>query len=194
MACMKASVVSFSPIVCSSWHGLPRTQDLLNVRGISEAKVEKLREACTKLVVRAGASAARAGHPLPGARSCGIAETSQPSGFRSATEVAHARASIMRLTTGCKEVDEIIGVAAADARARAFVGSVCAGARVHFMFRARARARRSVQAVESRRAPSQRSSESSARARRRCASRSLSRRSCRRSCAWSCRLAASAHG
>lgn len=193
MACMKASVVSFSPIVCSSWHGLPRTQDLLNVRGISEAKVEKLREACTKLVVRAGASAARAGHPF-GARSCGIAETLQPSGFRSATEVAHARASIMRLTTGCKEVDEIIGVA--DARARACVGSVCAGARVHFTFRARARARTSLRTgggIEAR-AITEIFGEFRTGKTQMCITLAVTAQLPKELCVAPCRLAASAHG
>ena len=66
-----------------------------------------MREACTKLVLRVargGGGAVRRQHAC-----------AQPSGFRSATEVASVRAGITRLTTGCKELDEVIG---ASVRAR----------------------------------------------------------------------------
>eukprot|EP00941_MAST-03F_sp_MAST-3F-sp1_P004084 g4084.t1 len=57
------------------------TKSLLNIKGISEAKAAKMFEAASKLV---------------------------PMGFTTATEYAVERQSLVKLTSGCKELDEIL--------------------------------------------------------------------------------------
>jgi DNA repair protein RAD51 len=56
-------------------------KELANIKGLSDAKVEKLQEAAFKLV---------------------------PMGFTTASVVAEQRAEMIQITTGCKELDAIL--------------------------------------------------------------------------------------
>jgi meiotic recombination protein DMC1 len=58
------------------------SRSLLKLKGLSEAKVEKIKEAANKL---------------------------QSAGFVTATEMTQRRAQVVRITTGSKELDKLLG-------------------------------------------------------------------------------------
>ena len=85
-------------------------RELSDIKGMSDAKVVKLKEAGAQ--GRAGA--ARAGpapalHALTSPPPPLAASKYVPTGFTTATMVMEQRSDIIKLTTGCKALDDILG-------------------------------------------------------------------------------------
>lgn len=73
---------------------------LPNPQGLSEAKVEKLKEVAAKMLVS---------YYMPQEELRLLQLTPQPPTFLSATEVADKRQNVVRISTGSKAVDAMLG-------------------------------------------------------------------------------------
>ena len=61
---------------------MTHSKNLLKIKGLSELKIEKIKEAADKLI---------------------------PSGFITGSEIAQKRKAVLRISTGSKEFDKLIG-------------------------------------------------------------------------------------
>ena len=75
---------------------------LLKIKGFSEVKVEKVKEAIAKCQVSRGVAMKHVSHPD---------STLQPTvtGFVTAMELGHLRKRVFKISTGSKQLDAILG-------------------------------------------------------------------------------------